>query len=402
MNTSASQPASPSAQLSNQQINQQALSQNAESKSIHVMHIIDKLSVAGSGVHGVAKALEWWIPAFDPNKFRFSLCSLRSPEPAGEVFTKQGTPVHFLDKNKFDPTTIPALVSLIKREKPDIIHLHGYGATNFGRIASFFTGVPNIVHEHTVIDDQPLYQTIADTVLAPLTTTAIAISKPVYDFMVERRKLTPSHTFFYGLPLDEFQAPAPAQVEQTRQALGIPSEESVVCNVGRLDTQKGQLYLLQAAVSVLKTLPNTRFLIVGEGPDRDMLETFAKENGIEQQVTFTGLRKDVPALLALSEVVAIPSLWEGGPITLFEAMNISKPVIGTPVGLMGNVIQEGETGFVVPKETSEPLAEKLIYLLQNPDKAKAMGAKGGEICQQYDISHSAGQLSTIYTDLALS
>ncbi|MFK8185843.1 MAG: glycosyltransferase [Phormidesmis sp.] len=408
MNTSASQPASASAQPAHEPLKEKnaveeqnvVTSPTTEQTPIHVMHIIDKLSVSGSGVHGVAKALEWWIPAFDPNKFRFSLCSLRSPEPAGDVFRQQGTPVHFIDKSKFDPTTIPALISLIKREKPDIIHLHGYGATNFGRIASLFTGVPNIVHEHTVIDDQPLYQTIADTVLAPLTTTAIAISKPVYDFMVERRKLTPAHTFFYGLPLDKFQAPAPEQVEQTRQALAIPSEESVVCNVGRLDTQKGQLYLLQAAVSVLKARPNTRFLIVGEGPDRAMLETFAKEQGIDQQVTFTGLRKDVPALLALSDIVAIPSLWEGGPITLFEAMNISKPVIGTPVGLMGNVIQEGKTGFVVPKETAAPLAEKLIYLLQNPDQAQAMGKKGGEICQQYDIAHSAGQLSRIYTELA--
>lgn len=371
------------------------------SKSIHVMHVIDKLSVSGSGIHGITKAIEWWIPRFDTQSFRFSVCSLRAPEPAGELFEAQGTPIFFLDRSKFDIRTLIDLLQLVKREKVDILHLHGYASTNFGRLVSLVTGVPNIVHEHTVIDDQPLYQTIADWLLSPLTSQAIAISQPVYEFMVHRRKINPTKldTFFYGLPLSEFQAPQPLEVQETRNRLGISPEEQIVCNVGRLATQKGQKYLLQAALIVLKERPKTRFLIVGEGPERKELESFVTENGIEKQVILTGMRSDIPALLTLSDVVAIPSLWEGGPITLFEAMNLSKPVVGTPVGLMGEVIIDGETGFQIEPHSVDALAKKLLLLLQNPKLAQRMGDRAQEICQHYDLSHSVQRLSKMYQKL---
>ncbi|MDJ0595883.1 MAG: glycosyltransferase family 4 protein [Pleurocapsa sp. MO_226.B13] len=372
------------------------------SKSIHVMHVIDKLSVAGSGVHGVGRAIEWWIPGFDPQEFRLSICSLRAPEAAGKVFEHQGTYVFFANRGKFDPRTVNSLLNIIKREQPDILHLHGYGATTFGRIVSFLTGIPNIVHEHTVIDNQPFYQTVADTILSPLTTKAIAISEPVREFMIHRRKVKPKklETFFYGLPLAEFKSPEPTEVDKKRTELGIFPDQQVVCNVGRLDTQKGQIYLLKAAISILKELPKTRFLIVGEGPDRLMLECFAQREGIAQQVIFTGLRNDIPALLAMSDIAAIPSIWEGGPLTLFEAMNLRKPVVATPVGLMGEVIHEGETGFLVPCHDVALLAEKLIFLLKNPELARTMGEKGWEECQNYDIAHSIERLSEIYRELA--
>ncbi|ASC73187.1 Glycosyltransferase type 1 [Halomicronema hongdechloris C2206] len=370
-------------------------------RHIHVMHIIDKLSVSGSGVHGVGRAIEWWIPRFDSNEFRFSICSLRTPEAAGKVFEEQGIPPFFLGRGKFDVRTVLDLVKLIKRERPHVLHLHGYGATNFGRIASFLTGTPNIVHEHTVIDNQPLYQTIVDTFLSPLTSKAIAISQPVYEFMIRHRKIDPAKldVFFYGIPLSEFQAPEQREIQEKRSKLNIDPDEHVICNVGRLDTQKGQIYLLKAAILVLKELPNTRFLIVGEGPDREMLESFARENGISDRIIFTGLRKDVPTLLALSDLVAIPSLWEGGPLTLFEAMNLSKPVIGTPAGMMGEVISNGKTGFQVPLRSVDELAERIIYLLKNPTIAKRMGGRSWKVCQNYDISASVRRLSEIYREL---
>ena len=370
-------------------------------KNIHVMHVLDKLSVSGSGIHGVTRALERWLPRFDEQEFNFSICSLRTPEAASKIFENQGIPVHFLSKSKFDPRTLTMLLDLVRRERPDILHLHGYGATSFGRLASLLTGIPNIVHEHTVIDDQPFYQTIADTLLSPLTTKAIAISKPVHEFMVNQRKLKPDQleTFFYGLPLEKFQAPEQTEIQNTRSELGIFPHEQVVCNVGRLDSQKGQIYLLKAAALILKELPKTRFLIVGEGPDRSMLQSIVQKEGIAEQVIFTGLRNDIPALLALSDIVAIPSLWEGGPLTLFEAMNLQKPVIGTPVGLMGEVIREAETGFIVPIKDINMLTENIVYLLKNPQLAQSMGERGWEICQNYDISHSVRRLSEIYKEL---
>ena len=368
---------------------------------IRVLHVMDKLGVAGSSIHGVSRAITWWIPRFDQSQFQFSVCSLRSPEPAGEIFSQNDISLFYLSKGKFNPTTVFSLVSLLKKEQPNILHLHGYGSTNFGRIASLITGIPNIVHEHTVIEDQPFYQTVADAILSPLTTKAIAISEPVREFMVHRRKIKAEHleTFFYGLPLSSFKVPKEESVQAIRAELGIRDDDVVVSNVGRLDTQKGQIYLLKAAPQVIRQVPNVRFLIVGDGPDLTMLESVAKEEGIQDKVIFAGYREEIPAILELSDVVAIPSLWEGGPITLFEAMHLRKPVVGTPVGMMSEVIKDGETGFLVPCADSSLLAEKLTLLLKNPQLAKTLGEKAWEACQKYDISLSVARLSQIYEEL---
>jgi glycosyltransferase involved in cell wall biosynthesis len=365
------------------------------------MHVIDKLSVSGSVIHGVTRAIDWWVTHFDSRQFQFTVCSLRSREPAGEIFKTKGIPVYFLSKAKFDPTTLSTLLKLIQQEKPNVLHLHGYGASNFGRLASSFTGIPNIVHEHAVLDNQPFYQTIADSLLSPLTNKAISVSEPVREFMISKRKIDPKNleTVIIGLPLAKFQAPKPEEIEAVREELGILPDEKVIALVGRLDTQKGQIYLLQAASSILKEFPKTRFLIVGDGPDMLMLQSYSEQKGIRQQVIFTGFRQDVSILLSLSDIIAMPSLWEGFPLTLLETMNAKKPVVGTPAAGIIDVIRDWETGFIVPFKNSEILAEKIIELLKNRELAQTMGENAWEVCQNYDISKSVQKLSEIYMQL---
>ncbi|ESA35871.1 group 1 glycosyl transferase [Leptolyngbya sp. Heron Island J] len=386
------------------QISNSTMSRQSDSRvaPIRVMHVIDKLSVSGSGVHGITKAIEWWIPRFNQQEFQFTVCSLRSPEPAGEILNQQGIPTVFLNKGKFSLTTLTSLLSLIRHEKPHILHLHGYGAANFGRLASLLTGIPNIVHEHAVLPNQPFYQTLADTLLSPLTTRALAVSEAVREFMIHERKVQPTklETLVIGLPLAACQAPHSEELREKRADLGIADDEQIVCTVGRLDTQKGQIYLLKAAALILRELPKTRFLIVGEGPDRSMLQSVAQEEGIAEQVVFTGFRNDVPALLTMSDIVAMPSLWEGLPLTLLEAMNLHKPVVGTYAQGIGEVIQDQETGFLVPIKNVDFLAARIIYLLKNPHLARTMGEQGWKRCQDYDIMHSVQRLSDMYRTLS--
>lgn len=370
------------------------------SKPIRVLHVIDKLGVGGSSVHGVTQALSWWIPRFILSEFQFSVCSLRAPEQAREVLEREGIPLFFLSKGKFDPTTITSLYNLIKQERPHLLHLHGYGAANFGRIVSMICKIPNIVHEHVVIPKQPFYQTIADFILTRLTTKSIAVSKQVEEFMIVKRKVNPSQleTFAIGLPLKDFQASNQDILSEKRTELGISADENIVCMIGRLDTQKGQLYFLKAAAQILKQSPKTRFLIIGDGPDKTMLQNVAQNEGIVDSVVFAGYRRDIPDLISLSNIVAIPSLWEGGPLTLFEAMHLKKPVVGTPVGLMPDILQDGETGFLVPCQDVVSMAEKIVLLLKEPDLAHTMGEKAWETCQNFDISTSVQKLSRIYRE----
>ena len=261
-------------------------------------------------VHGVSRALAWWIPRFDPAQFQFSVCSLREPEHAIKVFKEAGIAVTFLSKGKFDPTTLTAIMDMIDHVKPDVLHLHGNGATTFGRVAGFMKGIPRLVHEHSPLPHQPLYQSLADLVVAPMTTRAVAVSDSVSDFMIHKRHVNPAliDTFFVGLPIEEFEMPSEAVLDATRQEFGIGRETQVVVTVGRLDPAKGQIYLLEAAKAVLAAQPNTRFLIVGDGPDMLSLKARATGLGIAGRVTFTGYRSDIPAIYGIADVVAA----EGG------------------------------------------------------------------------------------------
>ena len=368
---------------------------------LKILHVMDKLSVEGSGIHGVSRAVSWWIPRFDPKAFQFHICCLRAPEPAVEIFEQAGIGVTFLSKSKVDPTTIIELLKIVSREKADILHLHGYGATNFGRLVGFLKGLPRIVHEHAILPNQPLYQTVADFFLSGLTTKAIAVSEPVHDFMVAKRSI-PSRlieTLFVGVALEDFELPDEDLLAKARKELGIGGDELVIATIGRLDGEKGHSFLLEAAQMILKERVSARFLIIGDGTHDAKLKAQAKDLGIEKQVIFTGYRRDIPILIGLSDLVAIPSLREGGPLVLFEALQMRKPTVGTAVGLIPAVIEDGESGFVVPIEDAGSLAEKLLVLIRDPALAKRMGEKGRERCRPYDVSATVDRLSGIYREL---
>ena len=220
--------------------------------------------------------------------------------------------------------------------------------------------------------------------------------------MIEKRKVPTKliETLFVGVALDEFTAPPEQQVKEARTALGLDGSETVITTVGRVDGKKGHDDFLNAAVQVLKQHPSARFLIVGEGPASDEMKALAQQLGIQDKVIFTGYRKDIPVLIALSDIFAIASLSEGGPIVLFEALGMSKPTVGTAVGLIPSVIEDGTSGYVVPIKDPDSLADRLLRFMADPEGARAMGARGKARCGPYDISVTVERLAEIYRELS--
>ena len=368
---------------------------------IKVLHVMDKLSTRGSSIHGVTRAMSWWGPRFDPKEIKIGVCSLKWFDPGSVILSDAGVELDFLEKGRLDPTTLHALLKVIDSKKPDVLHLHGYGASNFGRIAGAMRGIPRIVHEHGIIPHQPKYQDFADFVLSPLTTKAIAVSDSVREFMVQKRYIPESiiDTFFVGLPLEDYRHPSQEDIAAVREEFDINSDDPVVCTVGRLDPAKGQVFLLEAAAKVLPVMPNVRFLLVGDGPDLGKLEALVDDLGLQGNVILTGHRTDVPRLLGVADVVAMPSLWEGKPISLLEAMSLSKPVVATPPVLSSDVMKEGDVGLLVPPRDPEALAEGLLTLLRDPNLAKELGNRAKIRSADYDVSRTVARLARIYRDL---
>src|SRR5262245_57298620 len=140
-------------------------------------------------MHGVKRLFAWMIPRFDPDRYNVSLVSLRKKDVSEETLESFGVDITYLEKGKFDPSTWPALAQVIERKNIDILHLHGYGATTFGRLAAWRRGLPVILHEHANLTDTPWYQKVADVWLEPLTDIAIAVSQSTAEFVINARKI---------------------------------------------------------------------------------------------------------------------------------------------------------------------------------------------------------------------
>jgi glycosyltransferase involved in cell wall biosynthesis len=177
-----------------------------------------------------------------------------------------------------------------------------------------------------------------------------------------------------GLDIEAFDRMAAAEVE--RGQFGLTDGDFVIGTVGRLDPQKGHAHLLRAAALVLERHPEARFLIVGDGELRSVLEQQARDAGIADRVVFVGRYEPAAALYRLMDLFVLPSLWEGAPYSPLEAMAAGLPVVCSDVGGCRDIVADGETGFLVPPAQPHALAERVLELLEHRDRARAMGRAG--------------------------
>lgn len=369
---------------------------------IRVMHVADKFGVAGSTIHGVSRFLARIFPRFDRDRFEVRLVGLRRSDTATEHLREQGLEIHCLGKGKFDLSTLGALSHLVREWRPDVLHLHGYGATNFGRLAARRAGVLNIVHEHFVDPAMPRVQVPWDFFLARCADQAIAVSHSVREFMVRQRFIPADRIELlrYGTPLDEFKPAPPEQVAAERRGWGIPPGARMVGTVGRLDEQKGLRYLLGSAPEILAEHPDVRFLMVGDGPLLARLRSQCERLGIADRVIFTGHASEVPLMLSMMDVQVFPSLWEGTPLAMFEAMSMCRAIVSTDVDGLGEVLRHGETALLVRPRDSEGLAQAVRRLLRDTELARRLASQAEVDSRQYDVQRTVDRLQEIYERLA--
>ena len=299
---------------------------------LNVVHICDHLGWEGSRMHGVKRLFAWMIPRFDSARYNVSLISLRKKDLSADTLEELGIKVTYMARHKFDPATFTALLKVLREKQADIVHLHGYGATTFGRLCAWRMGIPAILHEHANHGDTPWFQKVADQILAPHTDIAIAVSESTGEFTTRARLMPAERTkvVYLGAPLDEFaRGRTYGEVAAARQELGIAPGTTVIGTVTRLMPSKGNQYLIEAAPKVLAQHPDVRFFVVGEGELQPQLEAQARALGLGDRFVFSGFRRDVAAALSAFDIVVFPSLWEGTPLTVFEALAMGKPIVAT-------------------------------------------------------------------------
>ncbi len=369
--------------------------------TVPVVHVCDKFGVAGSSIHGVSRLFSWWFPRYDPARYQVSLVGLKAPEPASELLAREGVPVHHLNRGRFDPRILSDLVRLARERRARILHVHGYAAADFGRLAARRVGAALVLHEHFADPKMPAYQAWADRFLARYTDRAIAVSGSTRDFLVDERFVPADRVrlIWNGAPLREFAQPPAGARESVRRELGLPPDALAIGTIGRLSAQKGQRDLLDAAAQVTSEFSDVHFVLVGDGDLRPDLEARAAALGLGERIVFAGHRADIPAVLAALDVVCISSTYEGTPLALFEAMAAGKPIVSTAVDGCREILEHERTGLLTPPRDPDALARALVRVRRDADLRRGLGAAAAAESERYDIGECVRRIEDLYDEV---
>lgn len=197
-----------------------------------------------------------------------------------------------------------------------------------------------------------------------------------------------------GVDVKRYQQPV--DKARIRCRLGVAENVRLMVVVGTLKEQKGHRYLIEAVSSVVSQFPNLCIILVGDGTLREALQTQTIVLGLNRHVHFLGNRNDVPDLLAASDYFVLPSLWEGLPMALLEAMASGLPIVATDVSGTKQVMVPDETGLLIPPGDVQQLREAIIRLLSEPDQAKAMGAAAQRHVESFSARKQAEEHIALY------
>jgi glycosyltransferase involved in cell wall biosynthesis len=337
--------------------------------------------------------------ALDRKRFRSVVCLFR-PGWLKEQCESQGIETHVLQmRGMIDWQWIRAAALLVRQRGIALIHAHEFTGNTYGTLLAKLAGVPLIatVHGKNYYWEQ-IKRRLAYRLVCRLG-TMVAVSEDLRRFVIRQVGVPERRIEVIYNGIEVIPTIGPEEARQRRTELGVPEGERIVGAVGNLYPVKGHKYLLETVPRVLAALPRTTFLIVGRGELESSLKREVERQGFGHRVRVLGFRDDVRALLAVMDVFALPSLSEGLPIALLEAMASGRPVVATNVGGVPELLVDGETGFLVPPRDSEALASRLIWLLKDGEAAKRLGVNGRKrVLQHFSLQSMATDYQRLYEE----
>jgi glycosyltransferase involved in cell wall biosynthesis len=307
-----------------------------------------------------------------------------------------------------DVAALVALVRLVRRFRPHVVHTHTAKAGALGRLAARLTNVPVVLHTYHghVFDGYfgPRRARVflsVERALARHTDCLIAVSQAVRRDLLalgvgraeQFRVVSP------GLDLGPLLG-ADAMRGSLREELGIPPDAALVGIVARLVHIKAHEVFLRAAARVVRDAPGCRFVVIGDGERRAELEALAAREGLATRAHFLGWRRDLPRIYADLDIVALTSRSEGSPVALIEAMAAGRPVVATRVGGVPDVVDDGVTGRLVPPGDAAAAAGAILELLSDPKRAQTIGQAARErVAPRFSVARLLTDLDELYRAL---
>jgi len=372
------------------------------SKPLRILHIVKHLTAGGTE----SQLLEL-LRRYDSKWFSPLVCSIKGKGQIGSEIEHAGIELICLNRPEggFDWVAIMELYKLIKERDITIVRTHSFKPNLYGAIAARMADVPCVVASvHNVYEkarDRKIGRRMINRCLFHSVDQIVAVSCAVQNDIVKYDGVQSSKVkvIYNGLNFDRFK---PLDGGRMRAELGLPEEIPVIGTVGKFHRQKGQKYLLEA-VSLLKIkFPALRLIWAGDGKLRNELESYTAALGIEENVLFLGVRKDIPELLSAMDVFVFPSLWEGLPNALLEAMAAGKPVIASDIPPIREIIQSKDEGLLVPPQDSTALSEAIRHLLvEDQALREAMGKAARERAKVFSINSTVETYSRLFEEILM-
>jgi len=359
-----------------------------------VMHITQDL-----GVGGLERVIVLLCRTLDRERFEPSVLCLRKAGGFAPELVEQGIPVHVLpwSPEKLDYLAFRKVGEVLREHRIDVIHTHNTGPFFHGALGATLAGVKTHIHtDHARPFPDSLRWMVAEHVLSHLAYRVVGVSDDTTHNLRHYEKIPESKlaTIPNGIELQ----PVRTDPIRLRQELGIAPGTIVIGTAGRLTHQKGMEFLIRAAGLLAPRFPELTVLIVGEGSEQNALRELVQSTGLQDRVRLLGLRMDIPDLLALFDIYALPSRWEGLPMAILEAMAAALPIVGSGVGGVPTAVREGVNGLLVPPEDPDALAGALEKLILDPQLRRRMGAAGRK---RYETEFTARQMTRRYERLYL-
>jgi len=282
--------------------------------------------------------------------------------------------------------------------RPRLLQSFLFHANLAGRIAGRLARIERIVAGLRVAEQRATWHLWLDWLTNWMVDLNVCVSQSVADFSLstgglrsEKLRVIPN-----GVDYDSFANSQPADLT----SLGIANDSPVIVTIGRLDEQKGHRFLIEAFPAILKSHPQARLVIVGEGPLEADLRRQSLQLGLTNCVCFAGWRNDVSAVLKAGRCLVLSSLWEGMPNVVLEAMAAGIPVVATDVEGVRELIEPNRSGVVVPPASAEALASAVCRLLDDPNFGSELSATAQQLVRErFTIENMSRYWSETYNKL---
>ena len=334
------------------------------------------LAITDLDVGGAERALVALATGLDRDRWKVSVVALSGEGALAGLLRSARIDTVCLDVDRRRPgRAVARLARAIRGRPPELIQSFLFHANIAVRFAARMAGRPWVVGGIRVAERGANWHRTLDRATIRLTTGSVCVSKGVERFSREVARLPADRliTIPNGVDPRPFDVARPVD----RSTLAIPPESPLALFVGRLDRQKGVPILLDAAERVAADRPDWRLILAGDGPEGEALRRrTAAHPALADRVRWLGRRDDVPGLLKAADVLVLPSLWEGMPNVILEAMAARRAVVATAIEGSEDLVLPGETGWLVPPGDPRSLADALLDAASDPALSRAFGEAG--------------------------